>query len=160
MSNTGLRVDELQTVSWDELPAILPAIWEKVVTEHAQFLGDATPDSLPEMIPRMAEIGSRMPDPKGMLLTPEQRTARALELFGMALALLIVRAGWKLSMKPGERYYQCGEERLSVRELISGLASKKISKEQWVSRCQALKISGSPLAANATSAGMPQAMAR
>jgi len=77
-----------------------------------------------------------------MFLTPEQRTSRATELFGVALALAIVDAGWVLHMKPGEHYYECGSERISARRLMNDLVSKKMAKDEWVQRCQKLNIAG------------------
>jgi len=142
MSSSESKIANLEPVAWDELPAILPRIWAEFLANHSEFLGDVTADSMPDIIPRLGEIGSKMPDPKGMLLTPEQRTARATELFGVALALAIVDAGWVLHMKPGEHYYECGSERISARRLMNDLVSKKMAKDEWVQRCQKLNIAG------------------
>lgn len=140
MSNSAENVAKLKTFDWRDAAAILPEKWRDIVRKNAQFLGDATAENLPDIWPRLAEIGARIPDPKGMLLKPEQRTARAAELFGVAIALAIADAGWPLHITPGERYYLVGEERLSVRELLNQLATGKLSRQQWSERCQTLRI--------------------
>lgn len=49
-------------------------------------------------------------------------------------------------MAPGESYYEVGNERFSVRELLRNLVGKKISSEEWTERCRALNIAGVRLA--------------
>src|SRR5262249_43775777 len=138
MFNSELRVLQLQPLAWQDLPRIVPKIWNDAVEANAKLLGDLTPEGVPGIIARLGEMGSRIPDPKGMLLTPDQRAARAAELIGTALGLALVNAGWELHMAPGERYYQRGNERVSVRELLRKLLTKKISGEEWIERCHAL----------------------
>lgn len=153
MSNSESKIAELKTFAWEDLPAILLNVWREVVATQAEFLDDVTTDSLFDIIPRLPEIGARIPDPKGMLLTPEQRTARATELFGLALALALVDAGWRLHMKPGERYYECGSERVSVRGLMNDLVTRKIARDEWIRRCQELRVAGIRLARPAKASG-------
>jgi len=150
--NSSAQVQSLKPLPWENLAASLPQMWRDVLQKNTQCLGEYTTDALPDAATKMAEIGSRIPDPKGMLLAPQQRTARAAELFGTALALAVSDAGWRLHMQPGERYFQVGEERVSIRELMDRLLSNKVSREEWAERCRTLKISGVRLAGQAASA--------
>jgi Zn-dependent protease with chaperone function len=150
MLNSGLQVEALKPVAWQDLPRIVPKQWRDMVKANAKLLGDLTPEGVPEIVSKLPEMGSRIPDPKGMLLTPDERTARAAELIATALALALVNAGWELRLAPGERYYQLGNERFSVREFLGNLLAKKISREEWAERCQALNIAGVRLADTAT----------
>lgn len=152
MCNSELELSALQPVSWQDLARIVPKIWNDAVEANRNLLGDLTPEAVPGVVAKLAEMGSRIPDPKGTLLRPEQRTARAAELIGTALGLALVNAGWELHMAPGERYYQRGPERFSVREFLQNLLAKKISGEEWIERCHALNIAGVRLAEPATSA--------
>lgn len=152
MSGSEAEVAKLRIVDWDSLAETLPKLWEESVRGRAELLGDATPEDLPDLVPRLAEIGSKLPDPKGMLLTPDQRTGRAVELIGTALALAVANAGWKLHMNPGERYYEVDGERFSVREFLGQLLANKVSREEWTERCRRLKIAGVRLAGPKTSA--------
>jgi len=140
--NSSSQVSAMKPLTWQDLAVSLPQIWRDLIQKNAQFLGDLTTDLLPDAVPKLAEIGSRIPDPKGMLLTPQQRTTRAAELFGAALALAVSDAGWPLHMQPGERYFEVGMEQVSVRELMGRLLSDKITREEWGERCRTLKISG------------------
>lgn len=145
-SNSPPSIAALKVVAWEELSSALPQIWREFVKRNAQLLGDVTADSLPDVVSRLPEIGARMPDPKGMLLTREQRTMRAAEMFGIALALAIVDAGWPLHMQPGEHYVKAGDEKVSAQELMQRLLAKEIMREEWIERCRTLKINGVRLA--------------
>lgn len=147
MFNSGLK---FEPVGWQDLPRIIPKLWRDTVAGNASLLKDLTPEGIPEIARKLPEMGSRIADPKGMLLTPDQRTARAAELIGTALALALVNAGWELRMAPGERYFQLGNERFSVNEFLQNLLAKKISIEEWTERCRALNILGVALANPAT----------
>jgi Zn-dependent protease with chaperone function len=153
LSTSESQVAALKPLAWNELPSILPKLWSDTVRSNAQVLGELTPEAVPDVVSKLSAIGSQIPDPKGMLLSPEQRTGRAAELIGTALALAVVNAGWRLHMSPGERYYEIGDERFSVRQFLGQLLSKKISREEWVERCHTLKIAGVPLAGTNAPAG-------
>lgn len=145
-NNDSSKVEALKPLKWQNLASALPQIWQEVIQKNSQFVGEHTTESLPDVVSKLAEIGSRIPDPKGMLLTPEQRAARAAELFGTALGLALANAGWRLYMQPGERHFEVNGERVSARELLSCLMSHKITRDEWIERCRELKISGIRLA--------------
>jgi hypothetical protein len=140
------EVRRLKTVAWSEMSHSLPAMWADGIREDAHVLGDMTPEDIPEAAGRLAEIGSRIPDPKGMLLTPDQRTGRAVGLIGRALSLAVSNAGWPLHSNPGVCYYDVNGERFDVSEFLGSLLGKKISREEWIERCRSLKIDGVRLA--------------
>jgi len=144
--NDPAKVNALKPLHWQNLFSVLPQIWAQIIKENSQFLGEYTTESLADIVSNLRDIGSRIPDPKGMLLTPEQRTGRAAELFGTALALALSNAGWLLHVQPGERYFDVEGARVSARELMGSLAAKKITRDEWVGRCHQLKIYGMRLA--------------
>lgn len=151
------KVEALKPLRWENLAAVSPQIWREYIQQNSQLVGEHTTESLPDAINNMAEIGSGIPDPKGMLLTPQQRTIRAAELLGTALALALADAGWPLCMQPGERYFQVRGERVRARELLSCLMAHKITRDEWIQRCRDLKISGVRLAGaeSATAGAQP-----
>jgi hypothetical protein len=93
-----------------------------------------------------------------MLLTPEQRTVRAADLFGTFLALALADAGWPLYMQPGERYFRVNGERLSAKELLGCLMAHKITRDEWIQRCRDLKISGMRLAGSRSAAARAESV--
>jgi heat shock protein HtpX len=142
MSSSESAVAELKVVGWGDLSQALPKMWAEDIRSNGNLLSGLTPDDIPNLLPRLAEIGSRMPDPKGTLLSPNQRTQRAAELIGTALALLISNVGWPLRISPGERYFDIIGERFSVQESLAALFEKKTSREQWIELCQKMRIAG------------------
>lgn len=140
------EITALKVVAWGELSSALPQIWRDFVRKNERFLGDATADSLPDVVSKLPEIGACIPDPKGMLLTREQRAVRAAEMFGVALSLAIVDAGWPVHMQPGDHYVTVGAEKVSAKKLMQQLLAKQITREEWIERCRVLKISGVRLA--------------
>jgi len=149
MSSSESAVAALKTFAWADLAAILPGIWREGHRKNAKLLGDVTAEAIPRLLPKLAEIGSRLPDPKGMLLEPGQRTARAAHVLSVALAVALVEAGWPLRVRPGEWYWECGNEKVNATTLVEDLIAKKISPEEWAQRCQTLKINGMRLGATA-----------
>lgn len=77
-----------------------------------------------------------MRDPKGMLLTPQQRVPYARRLLAMAFALALVNNGWKLHSYPGEFYLEKDGERLQPFQLTLQLSDGVIWNEAWTEMCQ------------------------
>ena len=57
------------------------------------MLAGVTAESLPHMLQKLPDIGAKVPDPEGMLLSPPQRMRRAGRLFAMVLTLALL-GGW------------------------------------------------------------------
>jgi hypothetical protein len=85
-------------------------------------------------------MGSHIRDPKGMLLKPEQRAQRAGNLLAASFCLALIAHGWELHAQPGELYLQRGEEQLDPFRVTHELAAKKLTKQAWLERTQALGI--------------------
>ena len=99
---SNIKPGTLKYVSWDEVDrrVRIPS-WQKAVATHAAVLKGVTAESIPDQIPRFPEIGARIPDPKGMLLTSKQRTQRAAQVFAAALVLALIENRWELCVQPG-----------------------------------------------------------
>jgi heat shock protein HtpX len=151
-----IKPGSLRYVSWDEvaLRVTIPG-WQKAVAAHAADLKGVTAEAIPAIVSRFPEIGSRIPDPKGMLLAPNQRTQRAGQLFAAALALALIENRWELNAQPGVFNLQRGTDRwnpfLAVQELMAG----KLSRDGWLSKCQALGITQLALSAEERRAVAP-----
>ena len=88
----------------------------------------------------MREMGSHIRDPKGILLTPEQRAQRAGALLGMAFGLALIEAGWQLYAQPGESYFQHGADKIDPFETVQRLAAGTLTGSDWLERSKALGI--------------------
>jgi heat shock protein HtpX len=137
-----IRPGSLKYVPWDDV-AIRVTIpgWQQLVSEYSEPLRGVTAESLPDEVPKLREVGSRIRDPKGMLLSPDQRTARAAGLFAAALALAMIRSGWELQVEPGLFRMLCGDREFNPFLAVNELIAKKLSREAWTVRCKDLGLS-------------------
>jgi hypothetical protein len=144
--NPKLEESLLCRVGWDVLGTMvtIPA-WKSAVTAYGSLLQGITAESLPDVIARLPDIGKQIRDPKGMLLTPQQRTERVGQLLATALALTLLDKGWQLETQPGQLYFHRGNEKINVFGLVDDLISGKLSSEVWVARCHELGVVGAPL---------------
>lgn len=136
----------LRRVKWDEVGSTvtIPA-WRSAVSGLAPIVGESTVESLTETVKDLAGIGSRIADPKRMLLAPEQRKQRAGQLLAIALGLALLDKGWQLEAQPGEFFLYRGSEKVDVFQLLNELADGKIGQEAWKEKCEEMGIAGAPL---------------
>jgi Zn-dependent protease with chaperone function len=139
--NPKQNVGNLKLTQWEEVShTIYVPGWRKYMAEYAELLAGVTAGSLPEKVKELAEMGARIRDPKGMLLTREQRTRRAADLLAAALCLALLDSGWELHAQPGEFHLERGTEHLQPFRLVRDLAANKLTAEAWLGRIQALGI--------------------
>ena len=139
-----LKQAALRVMPWDQIGAqvYIPG-WRKFVAEHSAALADLTVESLPDATKNLRGMGSRMRDPKGRLLTHEQRAARASALLWMALALAMIDSGWELYTQPGESYLKRdGLPAMNPSAVIGELQAGKLGVDDWRAQCHALGIAG------------------
>jgi Zn-dependent protease with chaperone function len=138
----GLDVPSLRSVSWDQIgpDGYLPA-WRALAQECGSLLENYTVERLPELVARLNEIAQRMRDPKGMLLTREQRTQRAAQLLWRALTVALCDQGWWLHATPGEFYLERAGERLAPAAVVTQIRSGAITANAWTKQCQSYGIS-------------------
>jgi len=149
--NPKQNVGNLKLAPWDDVGQnIYVPGWKAYVAEYAELLAGVTAGSLPEKVKGLSEMGDRIRDPKGMLLTREQRTQRAASLLGAGFCLALIAHGWELHAQPGEFYLQHGMEQLQPFHIIRDLAAKKLTAQAWLERAQALGIVDLCLAPNKT----------
>jgi hypothetical protein len=153
LMNPALKDKNLQSISWDGIKdQVLRASWQKRVTSLSSLLQPITVETIPEELRDLHKIGSQIPDPPGMLLTHEQRVQRALELLGVALGLVMLDHGWQMVAGPGVFYLVLNSEVANPVQLVSELASAKITAQDWRVRMSEMGILGCSLARNASAA--------
>jgi heat shock protein HtpX len=148
----------LQYVHWDEVAVrvTIPS-WQGFVAQYADDLQGVSAASIPDQIPNLRQIGSHIRDPKGMLLSPEQRTFRAGGLFAGALALAMIRTGWALQVQPGVFRMTLADQELNPFDAVNQLIAGKLSREAWIARCHELGLSNLALSPNASEQDLAQA---
>jgi heat shock protein HtpX len=141
LMNPNLAKNSLRQVGWDEVgqTVTIPS-WKAAVGEYAPMMNGITAGSLPEVVKMLPQMGSKIRDPRGMLLTPQQRAQRAGQLLGMALGLALLERGWELEAQPGSFFLAKGTERMNPLALIEELAAGKTSPENWTKMCEEFGI--------------------
>jgi Zn-dependent protease with chaperone function len=149
------NVASLKPARWEDIgnEVYVPA-WKKYVEEHAELLSGVTAGSLFARVQHLMEMGSGIRDPKGMLLTREQRAQRATDLLAAGFCLALITKGWELHAQPGELYLQCGTHRLYPFDVIRELAATKLTEQAWLERTRFLDIQDLCLGPNRLS-GVP-----
>jgi heat shock protein HtpX len=139
----------LQYIRWDEVAArvTIPS-WQNFVGEYADDLRGVTAGTIPGQVANFRHIGSHIRDPKGILLSPEQRTFRAGGLFAGALALAMVRAGWELEVQPNVFRMRRDGREFDPFGAVNQLMAGKLSADQWSARCNELGLSKLSLSPN------------
>jgi heat shock protein HtpX len=142
----GGKKESLQRVGWNDVARIaLIPYWKSFVTENAALLQGVSVESIPDLIRQLPEIGSRMRDPAGRLLTAKERTQRAGRLLATALSLTILEKGWQVEHQPGVFYFHRGEEKADIFATVDELIDGKLPREAWPAQCARLGMSGSLL---------------
>ena len=141
LANPKLRKNSLRHVSWDDIgrTVTIPS-WKAAVGEYAPMMAGVTAGSLPDVVKKLPQMGAKIRDPQGMLLTPQQRRQRAGQLFGMALGLALLEQGWALDAQPGWLYLGKGADRINTLVLVDELIGGKVSAEEWVKMCEEFGI--------------------
>jgi Zn-dependent protease with chaperone function len=154
---TKMQPGTLKYVAWDDVgtEVTIPS-WERLVAEYAEHLRGVTAESVPDYVSQLPQIGSRIRHPKGMSLSPSQRTARAGILFASALSLAMLRSGWKLEVQPAS-FHMCRDNQdFNPFEAIHQLSAGKISRQDWLNFCNEFGISGLSLSVEAKDTALPQ----
>jgi Zn-dependent protease with chaperone function len=126
------RTEKLQPVTWDQVgPTVYVPSWRESVGQYRDLLVPHRASELPEMLANLPSIASRLRDPKGMLLTREQRADRAAALLWMAFALALLDAGWELHAQPGDFYLSQGGNKLNPADLVRGLRHGALPAEAY-----------------------------
>jgi heat shock protein HtpX len=148
--NPGMKAEGLASVSWDSfVPKYLLVQWKQRVAHAADLLEPLITESLPDVAKDLYNLAARIPDPKGMLLTWEQRSQRAVELIGVALGLVLIDHDWILVAQPGQLCMKRGEEEINPFTIAADVLAGRITREAWVERCHSLGISGCRMAKSA-----------
>ena len=142
----NLTHSALQPMDWETAGmAVYVPLWRSSVHSYAPLLANVPLSAVPEFLSRLPAIAPRIQDPKGTLLIPEQRIARAANLVWMAFALQLLENGWILHMQPGEFYFSHGTTRIVPSAMIQSLRTGTLSAQSWREWCDTHQLSSIPL---------------
>ncbi|HWZ96629.1 MAG TPA: M48 family metallopeptidase [Candidatus Dormibacteraeota bacterium] len=141
--NPNLAKGTIKRVSWDEMgeKVMIPA-WTVNVAKYSRFLDGETCETLPGALKKISEIAAAIENPRGRLWSLQQKNQKALQLFGMALGLALLRNGWKLNAQPASFFLYRGDERLEIFAGLKNLQQGKTTPEMWASLCEQWELPG------------------
>lgn len=155
-ANPKLDLNSLRRIAWEDIgEQVTISTWKSIVNENGSVLRGNKVSAVPSLTENLSRIGSHIPDPKGMLLTPLERSQRAIQLIASAIALVLLDNGWQLEFKPGIFYLHRATETVDAFVMVRELVEGKMSPEAWIDSCTKMGIGDSMLvpAATLTAAG-------
>lgn len=129
----------LKPLPWDKvLDTVYVPMWRQGVREQARLLAGTTVTQLP--------FAGRFSPSGGAPGESEEMALNQLHVVNMALSVALLDAGWSVSTSPGEEivFRRDAHEIRPFAELM-GVATGKVTPEQWAARCAELGIDSVPL---------------
>jgi len=139
-------VAQLKPVTWNEVgDRVYVERWRAMVAQYGSLIQGWKVGDLPSVLDRIPEMVRQIRDPKGVLLTREQRAERVRDFVAGALSLALVGRGWTLQATPGELALCHGTARLAPKAVVDGIASNAQERFAWAEKARALGIEEIPL---------------
>lgn len=137
----------LRRADWDELGSTLYVpMWRSLVQSHPEALAVYRVAQIPYLLANLPKVASRMRDPVGTLLSPEQRLEKARELLWKALGVKLVDAGWKVEARPGALRIVYGQQTITPGALVTSLSSGELDLTWWENFCEEFGLTQEKLA--------------
>jgi Zn-dependent protease with chaperone function len=135
------KAASLKLVAWDRIaPDVYVPLWRAFVAGHRRVLAEFKVEDLPRVAQDPRDVIAQMRDPKGTLLTRQQRAEVARSLLWTAFTVMLLDHGWELRPGPGENCLQLGEHILNPDKLARDVQSGKLTERDWVAHAEALRI--------------------
>jgi Zn-dependent protease with chaperone function len=141
------RTDTLRPVTWEAVGmTVYVPNWRESVTQYRDLLGPCRAMDIPDALAKLPSIAAGLRDPKGMLLSRDQRADRAAALLWTALALALLDHGWQLHAQPGDFYLAQGGRKINPADLVRQIRQGSMSAEAYRQLVQLLGVAELPLA--------------
>jgi len=126
------RIEASLPVAWESTGiAIYVPLWGQFTSEYRAVLEPYTVADIPDALANLSAIAARIRDPKGTLLTRDQRADRAASLLWMAFSLVLFCHGWELHAQPGDFHFAKGRDQLIPSDLVLRLRQGILSAEGY-----------------------------
>jgi Zn-dependent protease with chaperone function len=141
------KLADLRSIEWQSIgPTIYLPSWRKFANEYRELLAPYRVGDIPDALANLGNFTAKVRDPKGTLLTREQRAQRCVALLWMAFALALLRDGWSLETQPGDFHLVRGERKLAPNDLVVRLKQGLLPEAEYRELVQTLGIAALPLA--------------
>ena len=128
-------------VAWDEVghKVTIPG-WKSTISEYPKIVSNITPELLPDLIPKLGQLGAEIRDPAGWILTGQQRVQAVADVLGIAVQLALLEKSWELVDLPGVFYLKREEQTVVPKAEVNDVLNGTTTREAWVARCAELGI--------------------
>ena len=142
------ELKDARAVGWNEVPELVwYPTWRNEITRQAGALQGAAVADAASLCLEPQAIARKLVVHPGFLPTMDQRCREARHIIGVALAVALIRAGWRLEGSVGEPIVCIREaEVLEPFALVAKFESGELSPQAWREQCDRLGISALPLA--------------
>lgn len=135
------RTRGFRAVAWSESATLaIITSWRSAMAENPSLFEGLRIEAVPCALRDLREISRKFQDPKGTLLSPEQRIEYVVQLLPIAVGLTLLDHGWQLEANPGLLYFRKDEQKLNVFEILRQLRSGSFPGQQWFDLSQRLGI--------------------
>jgi Zn-dependent protease with chaperone function len=138
------EISRLKPVIWEDActQAYVP-MWQDMVRTFSRGLEGVTPEALPDLVKNLSTFGMQMIKKANQPGELESLTTKTSAAIGSALALALRKAGWELSVSPGQPVCaRRGESRIEPFEVMGRLVARRLNAEEWRTQCQSAGIAG------------------
>ena len=150
------QIRQLNEIRWEDVAEKIYADqWSQIAKAHAQWFGSLTVDNLPAGKRAYADMGKKLRNEGEMLVGSDEALPRAVHVMIAGLGSALLRAGWHAETGPGRPVeVRRGDASVIPVQVIGRLVENADTFKEWKAQCDALGITGLPLAATADAAPM------
>lgn len=144
-------IRQLNAIRWEDVgESVYAKEWQRVADAHTHWFGALTIGTLPAGKIAYSDMGTSLKNPGEELVDGHERIARAAFVMTAGLGAALVRSGWTVETGPGRPLnVKKGDAALVPPRAISRLINEAHARSEWQTECDALGISGIPLAPGA-----------
>ena len=141
-------IRQLNAIRWEDVgKSVYARDWQRIADAHAQWFGALTLGTLPAGKKPYSELGASLKNPDEELVDSQDRLSRAAFVMIAGVGAALVRSGWTVETGPGRPLNLTKDGAAIVPgEVISRLINEANSQKEWQAKCDALGLSGVPLA--------------
>jgi len=146
----------LKAIAWDQVgESVIAMAWREFAMSHSRWLSEFTAEAIPIGQREFIRLGSGLMRPDEHNVNGDERIARAVYVLGVALGVLLLDDGWKVSSSPGTPVVIVhGSHTFDVFGAVRALADERTTAESWTAECHTLGLAGRPLGSAAATAGI------
>jgi heat shock protein HtpX len=142
------NVVKLKSIHWDDVGAkVYAQVWESETRKYGKWLGPLTADQIPSDKKWFLKKGFELAKKDAPDAGADYNLGFTVHALTCAVGTLLLRQGWTIETAPGRPILVVKDgERFNPRDSMTKLGDGSLSADTWKATCEAMRISGVPLA--------------